>query len=360
MRIVHAVYALEMGGMEVVVSQLCRIQRDQGHHVTIFSYAGLGVIGERLLADGFPVYVPGVAPPLKTMWRYFCRFCELRPDVVHSHGIAPAVHASLSARLAGVKSVLSTRHRVEYFPYDRSAERRFNLMGWFCNWVTGICEVTCEGVRNGPLARRSKVVRVYNGTAAVVPADFDALGKHGFTILFVGRVVPEKAIDTLIRAVAVASQQVPDIALWIVGDGSSRGELEMLVAELHVSDQVRFWGQQMDTSPFFSAADLFAMSSISEGLPMSLLQSMSLGVPSVLTDVDGMGEVIRLTSAGLLVPVGDAVAMASAFVRLAEDPALRTLLSQRALNAYREHFTLERMANNYMERYLNGSPSEEI
>ncbi len=353
MKIVHAVYALEMGGMEVLVGQLCRIQRQQGHDVTIFSYAGLGVIGERLKAEGFSIYIPGIAHPLTTMWRYFRRFRAMRPDVVHSHGIAPAVHASISGRLAGVPSVISTRHRVEFFPYDRSAERRFNLMGWFCNWITGICEVTCEGVRKGPFARKKKVVCVYNGTTAVTRSDFRSLEKQGFTILFVGRVVPEKAISTLIRAVALAAQQVSHIALWIVGDGQSRIELEMLARELGVSQRVTFWGQQMDTAPFFSGADVFAMSSISEGLPMSLLQSMSLGMPSVLTDVDGMGEVLRLTSAGLLVPVGDPVAMASALVRVAKDEELRASLSERALAAYNQHFTLEKMAAGYMERYLS-------
>ena len=353
MKIVHAVYALEMGGMEVVVSQLCRIQRDQGHDVTIFSYAGLGVIGDRLRADGFSIYVPGVAHPIKTMWRYFRHFRTMKPDVVHSHGVAPAVHASISARVAGVPSVISTRHRVEFFPYDRGAERRFNLMGWFCNWVTGICEVTCEGVRSGPLARKKKIVRVYNGTTPVARTSFDSLGKRGFTVLFVGRVAPEKAIDTLIRAVAIARTHMPDLALWIVGDGRSRSELEALAGELGIAEHVTFWGQQMDTAPFFSAADVFAMSSISEGLPMSLLQSMSLGTPSILTDVDGMGEVLRLTDSGLLVPVGDVEAAAAAMVRVASDTELRTRLSERALAAYREHFTLERMAAGYMERYLH-------
>ena len=89
---------------------------------------------------------------------------------------------------------------------------------------------------------------------------------------------------------------------------------------------------------------------------MSLLQSMSLGTPSVLTDVDGMGEVLRLTGAGLLVPVGDADAMAAAIVRVAEDADLRTQLSERSIHAYRDHFTLERMAAGYMARYGDHSP----
>ena len=84
---------------------------------------------------------------------------------------------------------------------------------------------------------------------------------------------------------------------------------------------------------------------------MSLLQSMSLGTPAILTDVDGMGEVLRLTQSGLLVPVGDAAAFAEAIVRLAGDDALRAELSRRALEAYRTRFTIEKMAEGYMELY---------
>jgi L-malate glycosyltransferase len=93
------------------------------------------------------------------------------------------------------------------------------------------------------------------------------------------------------------------------------------------------------------------MSSISEGLPMSLLQSMSLGTPAILTDVDGMGEVLRLTQSGLLVPVGDAAAFAEAIVKLAGDEGLRAELSRRALEAYETRFTIETMAAGYMELY---------
>jgi glycosyltransferase involved in cell wall biosynthesis len=178
-----------------------------------------------------------------------------------------------------------------------------------------------------------------------------APAKRGFTLVFVGRVVREKALETLVRAVSLAKARVPGLALWIVGGGAARGELEALAAELGVSGDVTFWGQQTQTAPFFSAADAFVMSSISEGLPMSLLQSMSLGTPAILTDVDGMGEVLRLTQSGLLVPVGDAAAFAEAIVRLAGDEALRAELSRRALEAYRTRFTVETMAAGYMELY---------
>jgi glycosyltransferase involved in cell wall biosynthesis len=351
MKIIHAVYSLEMGGAEVLVAQLCRIQRSLGHEITVLAYSKLGVIGEALRDEGFDIRVPGEAHPLTTMKRYFHLFRDLKPDVVHCHNVAPTIHAAIPAKMAGVPSVISTRHRLELHPYDRVSETKYNAMGWFCDWVTGICEVTCVNVRMGPLARKEKIVLVYNGTTPVERVPAPTLGKKGFTLVFIGRLVREKDIGTLIRATALAAQQVPDLALWIVGSGNVRAELEALTAELGATDRVTFWGQRMDTAQFFSSADVFAMSSISEGLPMSLLQSMSLGTPALLTDVDGMGEVLRLTGGGLLVPVGDAAAMAEAIVKLATDDALRTELSRKALEAYQTRFTLEKMNDGYMDLY---------
>src|ERR1700743_1125376 len=110
MKIVHIVYSLEMGGAEVLVAKLCRMQRANGHDVSVCAYSNLGAVGEALRAEGFVVYVPGTAHPAKTMLRYFRLFRRIKPDVVHCHNVAPTLQAALSARLAGVKRVGSTRH----------------------------------------------------------------------------------------------------------------------------------------------------------------------------------------------------------------------------------------------------------
>jgi glycosyltransferase involved in cell wall biosynthesis len=106
-------------------------------------------------------------------------------------------------------------------------------------------------------------------------------------------------------------------------------------------------------APFFSAADAFIMSSKSEGLPMSLLQAFSLGVPAIVTDVGGMAEVVRLAQAGLLVPAANPDAMAAAIVRLAGSDAEREHFSANAEAAFHSHFTLETMVDAYLDLYRN-------
>ena len=351
MKIIHVVYSLEMGGAEVLVSQLCRIQRAAGHDVSICAYSKLGAVGETLRAEGFEVHVHGEAHPVRTMLRYFRLFRRTKPDVVHCHNVAATLQAAMSARLAGVRRVGSTRHSLVDPPYNRASEVKYSLMVSFCDWIAGICEVTCRNLRGAPLAHKKKIVRVYNGATKIERVSTDGLSKRGFTLLFIGRLAAVKSLETLVRAVAVALERVPDLEFWIVGDGPVRIGLEGLVLELALTEQIRFWGQQIHTAPFFSAADAFGMCSVSEGLPMSLLQAMSLGLPALVTDVGGMAEVVKLAQCGLLAPVGDVAALADQIVRLALDSELRAVFSKNAVEAYERLFTLERMNADYMELY---------
>ena len=112
-----------------------------------------------------------------------------------------------------------------------------------------------------------------------------------------------------------------------------------------------FWGQQLDVAPFFSAADAFIMSSKSEGLPMSLLQAFSLGLPAIVTDVGGMAEVVRLAKAGYTVSATDPAEMAAAILRLADSDAEREQFSANAEAAFHSRFTLQTMVDAYMDLY---------
>ena len=352
MKIVHVVYSLEMGGAEILVAQLCRLQRANGHDVSVIAYSNLGALGETLVADGVPVLVLGEAPFVTTFRRFWMELRKLRPDVVHCHNPAPTLQAAIPAKLAGALRVISTRHSLVAPPYDMKEERAFNFMARFCDWVVGICDATCENLRHTPGAQRNKIVRVYNGVDPIEPAPPEEWPeKRGFTLLFVGRLAPIKSLHTLIRAAALAAPRVPGLQLWMVGHGHERQRLDDLVKELHAEDLVTFWGERLDVAGFFSVADVYCMSSTSEGVPMSLLQAMSIGLPAIVTDVGGMAEVVKNAHAGLATPVGDVEAMAESIVQMATDEKRRAVFRDNAQTAYGELFTLEHLDAAYMELY---------
>jgi glycosyltransferase involved in cell wall biosynthesis len=200
--------------------------------------------------------------------------------------------------------------------------------------------------------RPQKIIRIYNGTVPLrrVPED-QCLPKTGFTLVYVGRLEPIKNHSLLLHAFRIASSTLPDLRLWMVGDGSERRKLEGLAAELGITANLTFWGQQLDVTPFFSSADAFVMSSRSEGLPVSLLQGFSLGVPAIVTDVGGMAEAVRLANAGLVVSATDAGDMAAAILEIARDDEGRRRFSRNAEIAFGTHFSFRTMADAYMDLY---------
>ena len=338
----------------MLVAQLARLQRENGHHVVICTYSKRGVLGEMLVREGITVHVMGEAHPAKTMLRYLRLFRTMRPDVVHCHNPAPSLQAALSARLAGAACVLATRHSLVSPPYNRAAEIKFSVCSRFMDWVVGICDITCENLRGAPLARRNRIVRIYNGALPVPHVAPELRRPELFTVLFVGRVATIKNLQTLIRAAVQAAITLSTLRLWIVGDGPVRAELEQLMEQLGAREIVTFWGERTDTATFFNAADVIAMSSTSEGLPMSLVQGMSLGIPIVVTNVGGMKEIVDLCGCGLASPVGDWNAMAENLIQLGSNTSLRLELGDRAKQAFQHDFTLQQMAEQYEALYRSG------
>ena len=352
MKIAHVVDSMEMGGAETLVMQMCRLQREIGHAPSIYAIASLGPLGEQMRADGFSVRA-NVGKRLSDSSRNFTRlFKELRPDVVHLHNPTPTIYAAAPARLAGVPSVLSTRHSLLAPPHDVIAELKYAVAARFCDWSVGICDATVANLRKMRSVPARKIKRIYNGTTALKRIARELWPrKDGFTLVYVGRLEPVKNHTLLLHAFRDAQASMPNLRLWMVGDGSQRRTLESLSNELGLDRYVTFWGQQLDVAPFFSAADLFIMSSVSEGLPMSLLQAFSIGLPAIVTDVGGMAEVVRFANAGLTVPLEDSMEMRSAILRLATHEDERGTFASNAEKAFESQFTLESMVSGYLDLY---------
>jgi glycosyltransferase involved in cell wall biosynthesis len=170
-------------------------------------------------------------------------------------------------------------------------------------------------------------------------------------LVTVGRLVRAKNYPMLLEAIAQARASVPDLALRIVGDGPDRAVLEELAAKRGVQDAVQFCGERADVGTLLSDAEVFVLSSISEGLPISILEAMAAGLPTIVTDVGGMPEVVGLSGAGVVVPGGDASALARAIVQMADRRAELKELGLKARTCYREHFTPERMSEQYLDLY---------
>lgn len=352
MRIAHIVDSMDVGGAETLVLQMCRLQRLRGHDPSVYAVATLGDLGRQMQDEDFSVHAHVGRNLVDANRNFFRIFRELRPDVVHIHNPTPTIFAAAAARMAGVPSIVSARHSLVAPPRKWRMEVQYAAASRFCDWVVGICDATVANLASIHSAPPRKIVRVYNGTAALTRTAKEGLpSKSGFTFVFVGRLEAVKNHQLLLRAFSKALPSMPSLRLWMVGDGNERMALEKLAESLGITSQVTFWGQQLDVAPYFSAADAFIMSSKSEGLPMSLLQAFSLGLPAIVTDVGGMAEVVRLAKAGIAVPLGDPAAMAAAMQFLANNDTDRRRFSMNAQTAHRSGFTLETMVDAYMGLY---------
>jgi glycosyltransferase involved in cell wall biosynthesis len=144
----------------------------------------------------------------------------------------------------------------------------------------------------------------------------------------VGRLSPEKGFDILIRSAQQLLQTGLDLELIIAGEGDDRPRLEALAAELGMRDRIRLLGYCSDTRPVYEALDLFALSSLREGLPNVLLEAMALKVPVVATRIAGVPRLIEDGVNGLLIAPGSVDELTQALARLAGDGQLRTQFSE--------------------------------
>ena len=177
------------------------------------------------------------------------------------------------------------------------------------------------------------------------------LGPDDVLALFVGRLVPIKRVDVLLRAFAIARDSgAARLRLAIVGDGELRQELEKLAADLGVASEVTFLGYRRDLPELAAAADLAVLSSDNEGTPVSLIETGAAARPAVATDVGGVRAVVTETS-GRLAPAGDSQALGQALAELAADAELRGQMGAAARAHVTSRFSIERLLGDLSALY---------
>lgn len=165
-----------------------------------------------------------------------------------------------------------------------------------------------------------------------------------FLVGAVGRLSDEKAFDVLIRAVHQLATSGNNVGLVIVGEGDERPRLEALIGELGMQERIRLLGHRSDVIALYQVMDVFALSSVREGLPNVLLEAMALEVPVVATRIAGVPRLMSEGTNGLLVEPHDVSGLAHALTQLVTDAALRAKLARAGRQTVLERFTFaERM-----------------
>jgi glycosyltransferase involved in cell wall biosynthesis len=294
MKIVQLLPSLDLGGMERLAVDLARQQRAEGHMSSIYCTSHAGQLAPEAEAADVPVHSFGKTRgfSLRLIRDLARRLLVDRPDVLHAHNALVLHYGLAAARLARVPVVVNTRHGGN-MNWDPHCERIWR----HCVRWTDVVVFISEGVREyyvtkDRLSRRNTSV-IYNGIDvekfAAHPAH-PAAALPRFRVGCVGRLAPAKDHVTLIRAFALVAAVMPDAELHILGEGPCRAAISQTMESLGIANRVFLHGAGYDVAGFLSTLDLFVLSSIDEGLPISLMEAMAAGLPVVSTKLPGLTE----------------------------------------------------------------------
>jgi glycosyltransferase involved in cell wall biosynthesis len=294
-------------------------------------------------------------------WRYFpFSFARLIGrlrrgsfDVVHCHLPLADVLGRAAGWLAGVPIRVTTEHgKFLGKPWYHLA------LEWMLLPITDarICVSTdiVEIRRRREGTPERKLVYIPNGVDAArfrnprrtrgeVMAELGWETSRPF-VLSVGRLEPEKNYELLVWAIDRLRGGLPGVACLLVGEGSRRRDLERLIDSLDLGSSVKLAGPRSDIPDLLAAADVFVLSSLREGLPVSLLEAMAAGRAIVATSVGGISDALRPGENGMLVPSGDVDKLAEALGMVLGDEALRLRLGRAAAADVDRTYRIETIA----------------
>jgi glycosyltransferase involved in cell wall biosynthesis len=377
-RVLRIIARLNMGGPAHHVGLLGGLL-DPERYETLLLHGCVGE-GEASLADSVRARgaalseVPGLRPELRphddarALAHLVLAVRRFRPDIVHTHTAKAGMLGRLAAVLAGKPRPIIVHtyhgHVLEgYFgPLSNTAYRGLERrLGRVSDRLIGVSSATVDDLVRLGVAPRSKfeVIPIGLDLDPFLAADAGAgagfrkemgAGPDDVLLTFVGRLVPIKRVDLLVRAVAHARALGAPVRLAIVGDGPLRPELERLTRDLALADRVRFAGYRGDMVAVAAASDVAVLSSDNEGTPVSLIEAAAAGTPAAALAVGGVPDVVT-PDTGVLAAPGNAQELGEAIRSLAHEAEERRRMGERARRHVGERFSVSRLIDDIDSLY---------
>ena len=368
-RVAFVLHVMQVAGAEVLVVET--VQRLAARiDPVIFCLDKVGPLGEQLRQAGIDVVCFDRRPgrDYGVAWRMAREIRARRIEVLHAHQYTPFFYAALARVLAGgAPRLILTEHGRHYpdvvSPLRRAANRL--LFDRLADAVNACCGFSARALCRVDGFAGERIEVIDNGIElerygpAVNRADLRArlgLEPNRLYITAVARLHPVKDHATLLAAFAQVATVRDDADLLLVGDGPLRTDLEKQASALGVAERVRFLGVRNDVPALLRAADVFALTSVSEAASLTLLEAMASELPVVVTAVGGNPEIVRDGREGLLAPRGDASAIAAALLQLLGAPDMRRRMGEAGRERVRQRYQLDQTIGGYWNLYLRLVP----
>ncbi|MCY0903052.1 MAG: glycosyltransferase [Firmicutes bacterium] len=364
LRVLHVLAAGEYGGAEAQVLALCKSLQADGIHVLIAVSVDAEFAQKAREAGLAIVRIAGRHPFEEA--RAIARVAlDAQVDVIHTHGVRASVAGRLAGRQLGIP-VVTTVHSDLYYDYASAAKRTVfmaleRLTRRWSAKVIAVSEAILRVLRDRGYPE-SQLVLVGNGVdIALCDSLLEAahraplslrrqlgISDDALLVVCAARLHPVKRHDVLIEGFARVPAMIESrpVHLLLAGEGSERQAIEnAIAAHTGLADRVHLLGVRTDVLAILAEADVFALTSQMEGLPISVLEAMIAQLPVVASRVGGLREVVVDASqsddaTGLLFPVGDVEALGRALTEVLSDPELRKELGANALHRVRTRYGL--------------------
>jgi len=364
LRIMHVVLSMDVGGAEKLVYDMVRHPIFAFSRPVVCCLDAVGAFGEKLLQERYAVYCRkrrsgidlSVIPWLREI------ILSEKITVVHAHQYTPLFYSAPAALLAGRVKVVYTEHG-RFYPERRSWKRRlFNpLLALGVDHLVSISANTAQAMATFDHLPFRRIDVIHNGVdlSLMNPPCNNAVKRSSLGLNGTCRVIGTAArldeiknIPMMLRVFKQVLQRVPDTRFLIAGDGPQRDNLKSQAEALGIADKVHFIGLRFDLAEIYQLMDVFLLTSFSEGISVTLLESMASGVPAVVTDVGGNGEVVKDRETGFLVPLHDETGFADRIVSILTDAECAQALGYNSRVRARQYFSFENMLTNYIGKYV--------
>lgn len=286
-------------------------------------------------------------------------------DVIHTHGYKTDIYAC-AASVGSAVSLVATCHNWlgrSWFMRAYAVLDRWSLKCF--DRVVVVSEIVGETLRRSGIPAE-KLRLISNGVEIerfrdaqptlareVAAVDQPIIG-------FVGRLVPDKGGETLLRAAQNVLRGGRKAKVAIVGEGPARQQWESLASNLGIRDQVVFTGARTDMPGIYSSFHMLVLPSLCEAMPMCLLEAMAARKPVIATNVGAVSKIVDPDYTGLLIEPGDVKGLSAAITRLLDAPKLAHWMGENGYNRSKEHFSAEAMARQYLDVYRKVSSARRL
>lgn len=365
-RIIFFGSQITTGGAQRVLLDQAQWFHDHGYEVhAVFFYDKDGLLPQWSAQYPFPITAlsvyqrgAGLLKNFSGLLRGFNQLIKLlkqeKPDCIETFTHDADLMGVPAAWLSGVKKRIGAHHG--QFAGMSGLTRRVHTFVINSKMTTKLVCVS-ERAKHQALEEgihEDKIEVIFNGVRPVEPdptvraetRSEIGLNSDDVMILNVGRLTPEKAQQHLVTAAARLADR-PNYRFFIAGEGSCRTALEQQITDNGLKERFTLLGNRPDVNRLLNAADLFVLYSDTEGMPVSLMEAMSAGLPCIASSLEGIAQLIPDAQYGTLIPAGDPELLAETILRTINDPRQCTEQGKAAAQRIRAHFTIDASCSKY-------------